>query len=77
RIDRRRGGERLSLHPAGPSRTLKNLFQEAGIPPWLRPRLPLLWIGDRLAWGAGIGVAAEFRCPAGASGIVPDWDGLN
>ncbi|HNI48510.1 MAG TPA: tRNA lysidine(34) synthetase TilS [Zoogloea sp.] len=76
RIDRRRGGERLSLHPAGPSRTLKNLFQEAGIPPWLRPRLPVLWVGDRVAWVAGVGVAGEFRCPADAPGVVPEWNGL-
>ncbi|HNC79896.1 MAG TPA: tRNA lysidine(34) synthetase TilS, partial [Rhodocyclaceae bacterium] len=68
--------ERLSLHPAGPSRTLKNLFQEAGIPPWLRPRLPVLWVGDRVAWVAGVGVAGEFRCPADAPGVVPEWNGL-
>src|SRR5260221_698407 len=34
----RRGGEKLQLHPRRPRRTLKNLFQEAGIAPWERSR---------------------------------------
>lgn len=75
-VDRRRGGERLALHAGGPSRSLKNLFQEASVPPWLRQSIPLVWIGDRLAWVAGVGVAAEFSCPAGVPGVLPDWAGL-
>ena len=69
----RRGGERLRLHARGSSRTLKNLLQEAGVPPWLRSHLPLLWIGGRLAWVGGVGVADEFRCPPGEAGVMPVW----
>ena len=32
----RSGGERLQPDARRPSRTLKNLFQEAGVPPWER-----------------------------------------
>lgn len=69
----RMGGERLRLRPDGPGRSLKNLLQEAAIPAWLRPSLPLLWVDGRLAWVAGVGVAAEFRCPPGEPGVVPGW----
>lgn len=72
----RGGGERLRLHARGSSRTLKNLLQEAGVPPWLRSHLPLLWIGGRLAWIGGVGVADEFRCPPGEAGVLPVWSCL-
>lgn len=40
------GGETLRL--GGMSRRLKNLFQDAGVPPWQRAREPLLWVGCEL-----------------------------
>jgi tRNA(Ile)-lysidine synthase len=45
----RSGGERMrtSAAPGSPSRTLKNLFQERGIPAWKRD-VPLLYVGDDL-----------------------------
>lgn len=69
----RSGGERLQLDPGRPRRTLKNLFQEAGIPPWERERLPLLVCGDELVWVPGLGVDAKFLNAGGAPGIQPDW----
>ncbi|KAB2966823.1 tRNA lysidine(34) synthetase TilS [Zoogloea sp.] len=74
-LRRRGGGERMALQPGGSSRSLKNLFQEAGVPPWLRAGLPLLWVDGQLAWAAGVGVAAAFRCPPGEAGILPQWTG--
>ncbi|WP_332672883.1 tRNA lysidine(34) synthetase TilS [Aromatoleum sp.] len=56
-----------------PRRTFKNLCQEAGIPAWLRPRLPVLRVGGEAAWIAEIGVAAEFRCAPGEEGVLPAW----
>ena len=75
-LRRRAGGERMRLRAGGPSRSLKNLLQEAGVPPWLRDDLPLLWVDGRLAWIAGVGVAAEFRCRPGESGVVLNWSVL-
>ena len=74
-LRRRAGGERLRRQPGGPSRSLKNLLQEAGVPPWLRDEVPLLWLGGRLAWLGGVGVAAEFACPPAEPGVVPVWSG--
>lgn len=47
----RRGGERIKL---GRSRTLKNLFRELGVPPWLRDRLPLVYKDGELVAIAGL-----------------------
>ncbi len=69
----RSGGERLQLDPGRPRRTLKNLFQEAGVPPWQRERLPLLFSGDDLVWVPGLGIDARFQTPAGTQGLVPEW----
>jgi len=51
----RSGGERMRMGPDGRSRTLKNLFQERGIPAWRR-HLPLLWLDDILLWVPGLGL---------------------
>ncbi len=69
----RSGGERLRLDARRPSRTLKNLFQEAGVPPWERERMPLLFCGPDLVWAPGLGVDARFLSAGRAPGIVPDW----
>ena len=69
----RQGGERLRLAPDRPSRTLKNLFQEAGIPPWERDRLPLVYCGEDLVWVPGLGIAAAYRAGRGRPGLVPEW----
>ncbi len=69
----RSGGERLRLAANRPRRTLKNLFQEAGVPPWERERLPLLYCRDRLVWAPGLGVDVEFRPPRSSPGIAAEW----
>jgi tRNA(Ile)-lysidine synthase len=65
----RGGGERLQLHPRRPRRSLKNLFQEAGVPSWARERLPLLYCGKELVWVPGLGVDVRYR----GRGLVPEW----
>jgi tRNA(Ile)-lysidine synthase len=69
----RSGGERLQPDPRRPRRTLKNLFQDAGVPPWERERLPLLFSGENLVWVPGLGVDARFQAPVGAQGLLPEW----
>ncbi len=52
-VSLRQGGERLRLAGRG-TRDLKRLLQEAGIPPWQRDRLPLVWCGDELVAVLGV-----------------------
>jgi tRNA(Ile)-lysidine synthase len=44
-----RGGERLKPAGARFTRTLRNLFQEEAIPPWIRERMPLIQLEGTLA----------------------------
>jgi tRNA(Ile)-lysidine synthase len=69
----RSGGERLRIDALRPRRTLKNLFQEASIPPWERERMPLLYCGADLVWVPVLGVDAGFRAAKNGAGIVPEW----
>jgi len=66
----RRGGESLRLQGGAHTRELRDLLQEAGVPPWQRSRLPLLFdaanillaVGDLWISDAG----AELLAGAGA-----------
>ena len=51
----RSGGERMRNNARGPGRTLKNLFQEQGVPAWKRD-VPLLYAGDTLLFVPLLGV---------------------
>jgi tRNA(Ile)-lysidine synthase len=44
----RAGGERIGLRCGAGRRTLKKALQDLGIPPWLRARLPLLYVNGQL-----------------------------
>jgi len=69
----RKGGERCQPVGAAHSRTLKNLFQERGIPPWVRERTPLVYIGGRLAAVADLWICQPFAARPGERGIVFHW----
>lgn len=69
----RQGGERIRLHPSGPHRPVKLLFQEANIAPWLRQQWPLLWLGEQLVAIPCIGVDAGYQV---AEGLIPSWEPL-
>ncbi len=55
----RGGGERFKPHATRPSKTLKRLFQDAGIAEFERAALPLVWRDDRLIYVAGLGADAR------------------
>jgi tRNA(Ile)-lysidine synthase len=69
----RAGGEKLRPDSRRPARTLKNLLREAAVPPWLRARLPLIYVDDRLAWAAEIGADAAFQSAADEPGWLISW----
>jgi len=72
-IQVRKGGESLRLYPNRPARSLKNLFQEAGVPAWQRLNLPLVYCGDALVAVPGIGVAQDWKAGAGEDGLEIIW----
>ncbi|MEK6685935.1 MAG: tRNA lysidine(34) synthetase TilS [Pseudomonadota bacterium] len=70
----RSGGERFMPACNRPRRSLKNLLQEASIPPWERNTLPLLFCGEKLVWVPGIGIDCEFQVKSDEMGILPIWN---
>jgi tRNA(Ile)-lysidine synthase len=70
----RQGGERLRIDHRRSRRTLKNLFQERGVPPWHRDRLPLIYCDENLVSVPGIGDACEFRAEPGEAGLIVTWE---
>ena len=55
----------FKAHALRPSRLIKAHYQEKGVPPWERHRLPLLYAGDTLFFAAGIGMAAACTAKGG------------
>ncbi len=72
-IRARQGGERLQSEANRPRRTVKNLLQEARLPPWQRERLPFIYCGEVLACIPGVAVDWRFRAGKGEASIVPSW----
>jgi tRNA(Ile)-lysidine synthase len=55
----RTGGERFKPQALRPSKTLRRLFQDAGIAEFERAALPLVWRDGRLVFVAGLGADAR------------------
>jgi tRNA(Ile)-lysidine synthase len=69
----RAGGERIRLAMDRPRRALKGLLQDAGMPPWQRDSLPLVFCDGVLAVVPGVGVDAAFRAVSGTPGYEIRW----
>ncbi len=67
----RTGGERLAPGAGRPSRSLKNLYQEAGVPAQRRAWLPLVYLDGVLVFAAGLGM--DVRYTRAANGIRIAW----
>jgi len=69
-IRSRQGGEHIRSPHAQHRTVVKKLYQARGIPPWIRERLPLLYIGDQLAAIPGIAVDDAFAARQGEESIL-------
>ncbi|CAM3761869.1 tRNA lysidine(34) synthetase TilS [Polynucleobacter arcticus] len=67
----RQGAEKIQIKLNTPRKTLKNLFQESGTPPWER-QAPLLYINDELIAVAGVGVSYPHLTSTGKR-VIPEW----
>nr|WP_207280716.1 tRNA lysidine(34) synthetase TilS [Thiocystis violacea] len=59
--------------PTAHRRSLKKLFQEAGVPVWLRPYLPMLFLDETLIAIAGVGACLGGTPAPGAAAL--SWSG--
>lgn len=67
----RTGGERIRPVGRGHTHSLKKLMQDADIPPWLRARIPLLYLDDELVCVCGYWLAEAFVAKQGEEGWLP------
>lgn len=65
-----RQGDRMRPLGMRGTKTLQDLFSDAGVPRSLRSGLPLVTSGERIAWVAGVAVSEEFRLTPEASEVT-------
>lgn len=65
----RSGGEHCHPVERSKSRSLKKLFHEYSVPPWLRDRWPLLYLGERLIAVPGLFICKGFEAQSTEVGI--------
>jgi tRNA(Ile)-lysidine synthase len=74
RVGNRRGGERIRLPGREHSHALKDCLLQAGLPPWLRRRLPLLRAADDELLAAGDRIVSDrWQREAGTRGFRLLW----
>lgn len=69
----RTGGERGRIAHRTGQHSLKKLFQECSIPPWIRNRIPLVYLGDQLAAVPGLWIFESFLGQPGKPAIHLEW----
>jgi len=69
----RHGGERIKPADDMYTRELRDLFQQARIPPWWRARCPLIYQEGELIAVAGLWVSARGKALFDAHGAQPSW----
>ncbi len=67
------GGERLKPVGDRHHRSLKQLCQAAGVPPWVRGRMPLIYVDGKLAAIADRWLAQDFAARRGQRGWLLEW----
>lgn len=73
-VQGRMGGERCKPQGRAKSQKLKKLLQEYQVPPWIRDRIPMVYVGDKLAAVSDLWVCEDFLARKDETGIVLKWD---
>ena len=67
------GVERIRIGGRKNSKSLKKLLQEAGVLPWMRKQIPLIYDGDRLLAVGDLLVCADAAAEKGAKAVKLRW----
>jgi tRNA(Ile)-lysidine synthase len=70
----RRGGEELQPAGAAHHRKLKKLLQDAGVLPWWRDRVPLIYAGEQLVAVGDLWIAEEFAARDSEDALRIVWE---
>ncbi len=74
-IKYRQGGEKIRPHNKSHSISVKQLFQESGVLPWVRDRYPLIYIDNELALIPGLCVDKNYSANNQESSFQIEWSG--
>ncbi len=69
----RQGGERCKLAGRDHSKLLKKQLNSLQVPPWLRDRLPLIYVDGELAALGDVAICEGFQASEGQAGYVLSW----
>jgi tRNA(Ile)-lysidine synthase len=69
KIRNRQGGEFFKPHSKRPTKKIKQLLQESDLPPWERENLPLIFVGDDLAFVPNFGIDMKFQTKPKEAGL--------
>jgi tRNA(Ile)-lysidine synthase len=61
KIKNRQGGESFKPDSKRPTKKIKQLLQESDLPPWERENLPLIFVGDELAFIPNFGIDQKYQ----------------
>jgi tRNA(Ile)-lysidine synthase len=61
KIRNRQGGEFFKPDAKRPTKKIKQLLQESDLPPWERENLPLIFVGEDLAFVPNFGIDMKFQ----------------
>jgi tRNA(Ile)-lysidine synthase len=73
RVRQRQGGETLKVQRRGKTQSLQHLCQAAGVLPWMRDALPLVYAGPELIAVGDLWQNARWCVAAGAPGFACVW----
>ena len=73
----RQGGEKIYPNSLSNSKTVKQLFQEYGVLPWFRDRVPLIYINEELAVVPGFCIGKKFSASKNEKSLDIHWSGYN
>jgi tRNA(Ile)-lysidine synthase len=73
----RQGGEKINPDKHGHTKTVKQLFQENAVLPWLRDQIPLIYIDEKLAVIPGFCIDNKYAAEENEPSWNIEWSGYN
>ena len=73
----RHGGEKIYSNSIAHSKSIKKLFQEHRVLPWLRDRVPLIYINKQLAVVPGFCIDKKFSANENEIALDIHWSGYD
>jgi tRNA(Ile)-lysidine synthase len=68
-ISNRKGGESFKPDSKRPTKKIKQMLQESDLPPWERENLPLIFVGEDLAFVPNFGIDIKFQTKPKEAGL--------